>query len=155
MYKVRGNYSSCTCRSSENLCSSNGGAQEKRKDRVKTGWKLSLAQKVGAFLSLTPGWRLLYFCGGFLKISPGFGPNSEYWCRVFMTLLENSTTPWKPVPRSCNTLKGYQKSLEWYPLKFSEYPVLSWERTGFQALKRVSFYVKPPGSHYENRTETL
>jgi hypothetical protein len=31
MRKVRGNYSSCTCRSSENICSSSGGAQEKEK----------------------------------------------------------------------------------------------------------------------------
>jgi hypothetical protein len=31
MHKVRGKYSSCTCRSSENICSSNGGAQEKGK----------------------------------------------------------------------------------------------------------------------------
>ncbi len=29
MHKVRGNYSSCTCRSSENICSGSGGAQEK------------------------------------------------------------------------------------------------------------------------------
>jgi hypothetical protein len=32
MHKDRGNYSSCTCRSSENICSSSGGAQEKGKD---------------------------------------------------------------------------------------------------------------------------
>jgi hypothetical protein len=31
MHKVRGNYSSCTCRSSKNICSSSGGAQEKGK----------------------------------------------------------------------------------------------------------------------------
>jgi hypothetical protein len=31
MHKVQSNYSSCTCRSSENICSSSGGAQEKRK----------------------------------------------------------------------------------------------------------------------------
>jgi hypothetical protein len=60
MHKVRGNYSSCTCRSSENTCSSSGSAQEKGKmgqNRI----KLSLAQKGGAFLSLTPPWRLMYF----------------------------------------------------------------------------------------------
>jgi hypothetical protein len=31
MHKVRGNYSSCTGRSSENICSNSGGAQEKGK----------------------------------------------------------------------------------------------------------------------------
>jgi hypothetical protein len=31
MHKVRGNYSSCTCRSSENICSSSGGSHEKGK----------------------------------------------------------------------------------------------------------------------------
>ncbi len=38
------NYSSCTSRSSENICSSRG-AQEKRKDRM----KLSLSQKLMVF----------------------------------------------------------------------------------------------------------
>jgi hypothetical protein len=33
---------SCTCKSSENVCSNNGGAQEKGKTR----WKLSLPQKL-------------------------------------------------------------------------------------------------------------
>jgi len=33
MHKVRGNYSSCTCRSSENICSNSGSAQEKGKMR--------------------------------------------------------------------------------------------------------------------------
>jgi len=31
MHKVRGNCTSCTCSSSENICSSSGGAQEKGK----------------------------------------------------------------------------------------------------------------------------
>jgi len=31
MHKVRSNYSSYTCRSSEKICSSSGGAQEKGK----------------------------------------------------------------------------------------------------------------------------
>ncbi len=35
MHKVRGIYSSCTGRSSENICGSSGGAQERG---VKTGW---------------------------------------------------------------------------------------------------------------------
>ncbi len=35
MHKVWSNYNSCTCRSSENTCSSNGGVQEKGKRRPK------------------------------------------------------------------------------------------------------------------------
>ncbi len=95
MRKVGGNYSRCTCRSSENTCSSSGSAQE----IGKTGqnrMKLSLAQKVvyfwvwqgkrkdgskpdetefgtksGVFLSLTNPrpqptvWSLMYFLTGF------------------------------------------------------------------------------------------
>jgi hypothetical protein len=41
---IRGNYSSCTCRSSENICSSSGGAEE-RKDEGQNRMKISLAQK--------------------------------------------------------------------------------------------------------------
>ncbi len=75
MHKVRGNYSSCTCRSSENICSSSGGAHEKGK-RDQNRMKLSLANG-----------RLMYTFGGFfLIISAGFGPNPGYWCRVFLTL---------------------------------------------------------------------
>jgi hypothetical protein len=48
-HKFKRNYSSCTGRSSENLCSSNGGAQEKRK----TGWN-SGTIKIDGFLSFTP-----------------------------------------------------------------------------------------------------
>ncbi len=54
MHEVRGNYSSPTRRSSENICSSSGGAQE----QGKTGSKQDETQfgtKSGAkFLSLTP-----------------------------------------------------------------------------------------------------
>jgi hypothetical protein len=54
MHKVRGNYSSCTCRSSENICSSNGGAQEEGKTRFETEMKLSLARKVVHFSEYDP-----------------------------------------------------------------------------------------------------
>ncbi len=54
MHKVRSNYSSCTCRNSENICSSSGGAQEKRKEGIKTGRRNSVWHKNGAFLSFTP-----------------------------------------------------------------------------------------------------
>jgi hypothetical protein len=44
MHKVRGSYSSCTCRSSENICSSSGGPQEKgntgsKEDKTQFGTK--------------------------------------------------------------------------------------------------------------------
>jgi hypothetical protein len=44
------NYSSCTGRSSENICSSSGGAQEKKKDRV----KLREPSRFDGSLSFTP-----------------------------------------------------------------------------------------------------
>jgi hypothetical protein len=85
MHKVRGNFRSPTCRSSENICRSSGGAQEKGKTG-QNRMKLSLAQKVVHFLSLTPPWRLMYCFAACFWISPGFGPNSGFWCRVFLTL---------------------------------------------------------------------
>ncbi len=45
VHKVRGSYSSCTGRSSENTCSSNGGNQEKGKWGGQNRMKLSLPQK--------------------------------------------------------------------------------------------------------------
>jgi hypothetical protein len=45
MHKVRSNYSSCTCRSSENICRSSGGAREKGKRGSKPPMKLNLTQK--------------------------------------------------------------------------------------------------------------
>jgi len=53
MHKVRGNYSSCTCRSSENICSSCGDAQEKGKRGSKQKGT-QVGTKNGAFLSSTP-----------------------------------------------------------------------------------------------------
>jgi hypothetical protein len=53
MYKVRDNYSNCTCRSSENICSSSGGTQDKRKDWSKQD-ETQFGTRSGAFLSLTP-----------------------------------------------------------------------------------------------------
>ncbi len=53
MHKVRDNYSSCTCRSSENICSSNGGAQEEGKRGSKQN-ETQFGTKSGAFLSMTP-----------------------------------------------------------------------------------------------------
>jgi len=64
-----GNYSTCTCRSSENICSSSGGAQGKRKNGVKTGWNSVWHKKwcTSEFDSLP--WMLVHFFAGFLKKS--------------------------------------------------------------------------------------
>ncbi len=50
MHKVRGNYSSCTSSSNENICNSNGGRLLKGK-RGQNKMKLYLSQKNGAFLN--------------------------------------------------------------------------------------------------------
>jgi len=83
-------YSSCTCKSSENICCSSGGAQEKRKEGVKTGWN-SVWHQNWCTSEFHPPGRLMYFFASFFKISPGVGPNSGFWCCVFLTLFENST----------------------------------------------------------------
>ncbi len=81
MPKVPGNYSSCRSSSSENICSSSGGAHEKGTRVVKTGWnsvyykKIKKLKKNGAFLSFTRPLMLMYFCAGFIWMSPGCGPN--------------------------------------------------------------------------------
>jgi hypothetical protein len=50
--------------------------RQKEKDDVKTG------TKTGAFLNLTPSWRIMYFFAGFFVISVGFELNSGYCCGV-------------------------------------------------------------------------
>ncbi len=89
MHKLWGNYNSCTCRSSENISSSSGDRRSgKRKEGVKKGWKLSLAQqKSCAFLSFTPLLKAnVLVCKFFFWILSGFGSNSGFWCYVFLTL---------------------------------------------------------------------
>jgi hypothetical protein len=84
MHKVRGNYSSCACRSSENICrSSSGGAQEKGKRGSKNLMKLNLAQKWCAFLSFTLPWRRLimyFFAGFFLNLT-------RFWTKLRVLVL--------------------------------------------------------------------
>ncbi len=64
-----------------------GGAQEKGKKRGSKPDETQFGTKNSAFLSFTPRWRLMYlFRVFFKKISPGFGPNSGFWWRVFLTL---------------------------------------------------------------------
>ncbi len=59
--------------------------------------KLSLApKKNGAFPSFIPPLKAkVPFLQGFFLISPGFGPNSEFWCRVFPNFTKNSIISWK------------------------------------------------------------
>jgi hypothetical protein len=57
---LKRNYSSCTGRSSENLCSSSGGSQEKRK----TGWNWGTI-KIDGFLSFTPALNANVLFGRF------------------------------------------------------------------------------------------
>ncbi len=51
MHKVRGNYSNCTCRSSENICSNSGGAQGNGNRGSKQD-ETQFGTKSGAFFSL-------------------------------------------------------------------------------------------------------
>ncbi len=91
MYRVRGNYSSCICRSSENICSISGGAQEKGK----TGSKhveTQFGTKSGAFLSL------MYFFAVLVLVSPDFGTNSGFGCCVFLTLWKTLLYSWSGIP---------------------------------------------------------
>jgi hypothetical protein len=70
MHKVGGNYSSCTCGSSENICSSSGVGQEKGKKGSKQD-ETQFGTKNGAFLSFTPTLKAnVFFCRFFLKSHP-------------------------------------------------------------------------------------
>ncbi len=51
MHKVRGNYSSCTGRSSENICNSSGGNQEEKGKTCSKPDETQFDTKSGAFLS--------------------------------------------------------------------------------------------------------
>jgi hypothetical protein len=54
MHKVRGNYSSCTCRRAVKMYVAAVEALRKNERRVKTGWNSVCHKKSGAFLSLIP-----------------------------------------------------------------------------------------------------
>jgi hypothetical protein len=71
MHKVRGNYSNCTCRSSEKICSSSGGAEEKGKTGSKQD-ETQFGTKSGAFLSLAlrPLKANVLFCKFFFEFHP-------------------------------------------------------------------------------------
>jgi hypothetical protein len=79
MHRVHTSYSSCTDMSGANICSNNGGAQER-------GKRGSKEDETGAFLSFTAlmltgfmvlGFFRVLFCNFFL-ISPSIGPNSGF-----------------------------------------------------------------------------
>jgi hypothetical protein len=107
----------------------------KRKDGSKPD-ETQFSITSGAFLTLTLRWRLMYFFGGFSLISLSFGPNSGYWCRVFLDLTENFTKhPENRCPYGALIhLKGYQKRFNLYLSKFSE----SWFSLGRESTGRFS-----------------
>jgi hypothetical protein len=70
------NYSSCTGRISENLCSRSGGAREKKKDRV----------KVRMVSWVSPHWMLnVSFCRFFFHLTLCM-TELRNWCCLFLTL---------------------------------------------------------------------
>jgi hypothetical protein len=73
------NYSSCTCRSNENLCSGSRAAQEKIERQGETQKTI----KIDGFLSFTPP---LNANGGFFSISLGVWRNLGYWWCLFLIL---------------------------------------------------------------------
>jgi len=85
MHKVRGNYSSCTCKSSENISSNNGGALEKGK----TGRKPDETQcrtKSGSFLSWTPCRAPLLGLAPPHLQTPGIAPNSSLLTTIYLCI---------------------------------------------------------------------
>ncbi len=76
--RFKRNYSGCTCRSSENLCSSSSGGKKKIESET---------QETINFLSFTH--PLECWCTSMricLWISSYVWPNSGYWCCLFITL---------------------------------------------------------------------
>jgi hypothetical protein len=76
------NYSSCTVRSSENICSD--------QEKGKTGWNSVYHQNWWFSEFHHPPWMLVYFFAGFLWISPCVWPNSGFWCCCFSYFTHNS-----------------------------------------------------------------
>ncbi len=63
-----------------------GSGHAKRKERVKTGSNSFWHKKWCISEFDTPFKANVLFFAGVFKISPGFGPNTGYWCRVVRTL---------------------------------------------------------------------
>jgi hypothetical protein len=117
------NYSSCTGRSTENPCSSSGGAQEKRK----TGWNSGNHQNWYFQLNLpstcNPLGNLLQF-SWIMRVRPSLLKSISAWI-VYWGKLGNQTCPtcntqgnWLPLglQESCETLFVYTTIPEnhWY-----------------------------------------
>jgi len=81
MHTFRGNYSSCTVK----IYVTSVEERRKKERGGQNRMKLSLTQKVVHFWVWPPLKAKVLFGRVFL-ISPGFGPNSGFWCRVFLTL---------------------------------------------------------------------
>ncbi len=91
MHKVRVNYSSCTCRSSENICSSSGGAQEKGKRGSKLDETQFGTKKMVHFWVSSPPPRLIYFLAGFFLNLTLFWTKLRVLVLCFPVFTENST----------------------------------------------------------------
>jgi len=83
--RVPTSYSNCTSKRSENICSSNGGAQE----NGKIGWN-SVYHQNWWFSEFHHQLNANVLFAGFLKIWPCVWPNSGFWCCVCLTLPDNS-----------------------------------------------------------------
>jgi hypothetical protein len=79
--RFKTNYNSCLVKSSENICSSSGGVQEKGK----TWWNLVYHQNWWFSEFHPPLNTNVLFCR-VQKISTCLSPNSGFWCCVFHTL---------------------------------------------------------------------
>jgi hypothetical protein len=129
----------------KNICSCGGGAQEKWKTGSKPGWN-SVWHKRWCISEFDPPLKAkVLFFWRFLKISPGFGPNSGVLVPYFPDFTENLTkhpenrSPYVLIPLkikkkiSTDTLLGLQR----VDSRLGE----SWQ-SGFQ--KGYHFIWKPP-----------
>jgi hypothetical protein len=102
---IRGNYNSCTCRSSENICSNSGGAKAKGKIGSKPDETL-FGTKSGAFLSLTPlPWKLVYSFAGFFYNLTWFWTELRVLVLCFPQIMENSSV--------CNRFTKFLNGSAW------------------------------------------
>ncbi len=84
MHKVRGSYSSCTYRSSENICSNGGGANEKGKRASKPDEKTQFGTKkwcISEFHTFPPPLRQCIFLNRFIFLNHHYNLES-YWVGV-------------------------------------------------------------------------
>jgi len=115
MCKVRGNYSSCTCRSSENIFVSWVQALMKRKDRSKPD-QTQFGTKSGVFLSLAPSLKgNVHFCRYFYNLT-------RLWTKFrvlvlrFSDFMENSILLLSTVRTFILFLKGTFVFMKMHPI---------------------------------------